>query len=156
MGSQTWTRRLVLLLAVTWPRPMAAQDVAGTWTVTWAQAVRNNRDGTQEIQKWGDAVLVLAQDGDHVSGEWTTTVLGRVTWKVEGSVQNGRLILSASEHDSNDPQLAQVGEMRWRGTLDGDRLEGEMTLVFRGAERPRAWRPWRAARARGGQEFPGG
>jgi len=125
----------------------ACQDVSGSWNVTWAQAVRNNRDGTQEIQKWGDATLSLHQEGERVYGEWTQTVLERVTWKVEGTLVGDRLTLSATDHDSTNPQLAQVQEMRWRATLASDRLDGEMTLVFRGAQRSRPWRPWRATRA---------
>jgi len=99
-----------------------------------------------EIQKWGHALLVLRQEGERVSGTWTTDVVGRVTWQVEGTLRDGRISLSASEHDSTDPQLAQVQEMRWRGTLAGNGLEGEMTLLFRGADRARGWRPWRARR----------
>jgi hypothetical protein len=100
-----------------------------------------------EIQKWGEALLVLHQDREHLSGAWTTSVVGQVTWKVEGTVRAGLISLSSSEHDSADPQLAAVQEMRWRGTLTDDRLEGEMTLVFRGAARAPSWRPWRAVRA---------
>lgn len=125
----------------------AGQDVSGSWNVTWAQAVRNNQDGAQEIQKWGDATLSLHQQGERVHGEWTQTVLERVTWKVEGTLVGDRLTLSATDHDSTNPQLAQVQEMRWRATLAVDGLDGEMTLVFRGAQRSRPWRPWRATRA---------
>jgi len=147
----------VLSVAFTAPGDAATQDVSGAWGVTWAQAVRNNPDGSMEIQRWGDAELVLGQDGDQVSGRWTTQVSGRVTWTVRGTLAGDRLTLTASEHDSDDPQLAQVLEMRWRGRLAGDRLEGEMTLVFRGADRPRPWRPWRAVRAEpgGGARRPG-
>ena len=139
-----------LSIAVGAPTPAATQGVSGAWDVTWAQAVRNNRDGSMEVQRWGDAALVLRQDGDQVSGQWAVQVSGRVTWTVQGTLAGDRLTLTASEHDSDDPQLAQVLEMRWRGRVSGDRLEGEMALVFRGADRPRAWRPWRAVRAEAG------
>lgn len=136
-------------LGLTSPGPVVGQadSAAGSWRVTWAQAVRNNRDGTQEIQKWGDATLILKQDGEQVSGTWTSTALDQVTWQVSGTFRDGRLVLEATENDSDDPQLAVVERMRWRATLEGDRLDGQMTLEFRGRG-ARPWRPWRAERAR--------
>lgn len=128
---------------------LGAQEAAGAWRVDWAQAVRNNRDGTLEIQKWGGAELQLTREGDAVRGTWTTHVAGDVRWTVHGTVRAGRLTLEATENDSTDPQLAAVERMRWRGTISGDRIEGEMTLIFRGAARDRPWRPWRAKRAGG-------
>lgn len=126
---------------------LAAQDVSGHWDVTWAQAVRNERDGTMTIQKWGEATLELTQEGDRVTGTWTTRIRGVVTWKVDGMLRGGRLSLTATEHDSDDPELAAIARMRWRATLSGDHLDGEMTLSFEGAGRERRWRPWRADRA---------
>ncbi len=141
---------LVLVLTASPFKRAGAQDVSGTWHATWARAVRTNRDGSMEIQKWDAATLVLHQEGDAVTGMWTTRVAGVVHWKVEGTLLDGRLELTALENDSDDPALAMVSRMRWRGAVEGDRLEGEMTLEFRGSDRPRPWRPWRAKRAEGG------
>lgn len=137
---------LCLVLAALPPRRAAAQDVSGTWDVTWAQAVRINRDGSVEIQKWGPATLVLHQEGDAVTGTWTTRAAGVVTWKVEGTLRDGRLELSARENDSDDPELAVVSRLRWRAEVEGGHLEGKMTLELRGSDRARPWRPWRAER----------
>lgn len=53
---------LVAAALVPYAAPVRAQEgggIAGRWAVTWAQAVRHNRDGTLDVQKWGDATLVL-------------------------------------------------------------------------------------------------
>ena len=91
------------------PRTSAAQELAGTWEVTWAQAVRY-RDDEMEIQRWGTGLLELVSTG----------------------------------HDSDNPDLDIVEEMRWRGVLADGRLEGQMTMVLRGRGGDLRWRPWSA------------
>ena len=126
--------------------PCEAQDLAGTWDVEWAQAVRYE-DGELQIQRWGDAALELHLEGDQLTGSWTTNIQERVQWTVTGTFANGRLTLTAAEHDSDNAQLDMVEEMRWRGTLTDAGLEGDMTMVFRGRTGDLRWRPWSATKA---------
>ena len=136
--------RNLVAAALLFAAPAAAQDVSGTWDVTWAQAVRNNADGSMDVQKWGEATLVLVQKGERVTGTWTTRVPGVVKWAAEGTFKDGWITLTATSHDSKDPEIAAITRIRWRGAFKGDRLEGEMSLDFRGSDRERPWRPWRA------------
>lgn len=126
----------------------AAQDVSGTWEVTWAQAVRIEADGRPLIQKWGQARLTLRQDGNSVVGTWKADVAD-VTWRLTGTVEGGVLRLRATEHDSGDPELSMVEGMNWEGSLQAGRLEGRMWLVVRRAGREPVRRPWHGER-RGG------
>jgi len=130
------------------PSPAHAQEVAGSWNITWAQAVRY-KDGELEIQRWGTGMLKLDVDGEHVTGTWTTSVQETVRWTVSGTFSGGRLNLVSTGHDSDNPQLAIVEEMRWRAVLGEVGLEGEMTMVIRGRDGDLRWRPWSAARAAG-------
>jgi len=140
--------RLVMVLAAALAAvgEATAQDVAGTWEVTWAQAVRVNGDGSVEFLRWGEAVLTLAREGERVTGTWVGPL---ATWKVEGSFSAGSVTLSAHEHDSSDPQMAAIERFRWSGRLDGDRLEGQMWIDLRDRDREPPARPWRAVRRRG-------
>lgn len=138
------------LLAVIAP-PILAQDVTGAWDVRWAQAVRVNGDGSVEIQKWGDAELVLEQDGSRVTGSWTTDVLERVQWRLSGTIQNGRLRLEATDHDSTNEELAIVERIDWEATVRQDGIEGHVFLVIRGRQRAPGRRPFAATRAGTGE-----
>lgn len=136
-------------VALATPLGSVAQDVSGTWEVTWAQAVRYEGDGSLEVQRWGEALLELRQDGDGVEGTWITDILEEVRWTVQGTVSGGRLALTSTGHDSENPDLEIVEEMRWRAEVSGDALEGETRMVIRGRENVVRWRPWSAKRIEG-------
>lgn len=148
------TRRLLLALGVGFAalaaNGAAAQDVSGTWDVRWAQGVRVNRDGTVEIQRWGDAELVLSQQGDRVTGRWTTRIQETVNWSVSGTLRSGHLRLEATEHDSENPELEMVELIEWDGALTDDRIEGHVSLTFRRMRREPGARPFTATRTPGG------
>lgn len=131
-----------------WTARANAQEPAGRWDVTWAQAVRRDRDGSVEIQRWGEARLVLERDANALSGTWFSDP-GGVTWQITGTVDGNRIRLQATEHDSDDPQLAVAESMNWEGTLDGDRMEGTTWIVLLRPTGETARRPWRAERAPG-------
>lgn len=140
----------VLALAA---RPVGAQeapDIAGTWDVRWAQAVRVNRDLSVEVQGWGDAILQLEQDGSELSGTWTTEVRERISWSVTGSILGERVTLRATEHDSDDAELAIVESIEWTGSLTGGELHGHVMLRIGGRDREPARRPFTATRRGGG------
>jgi hypothetical protein len=143
---------MALLLAVAIGSPAAAQDVSGTWEVTWAAGVRVQRDGGVEVERWGEATLDLDQEGDRVTGIWTRPIEGQgsVRWTVEGTFRDGVVALRASEGAADGQvvrdQLAQVEGLEWEGRLTGDGLEGEMRVILRDAPRLSVPRPWRAQR----------
>jgi len=120
-----------------------AQEVVGLWDVTWAQAVRYDGD-EMEIQRWGDATLELHGNGDEVTGTWTTSIVETVRWSLSGTWTGDLLTLTATERDSDNPELAVVEEMRWRARLTPEGLVGDMTMVLRGRARDLRWRPWNA------------
>lgn len=127
-----------------------AQEVSH-WDVTWAQAVRIESGGELTIQRWGEARLVLepGERAGHVRGTWSTPALD-VTWTVTGTLDDdGRLRLSATEHDSEDPELEMIESLQWVALIDGDRIEGEMWMVIPRMGRPPARRPWRGNKASG-------
>ena len=105
-----------LLLMLATPAGITAQDVSGDWDVRWAQAVRVSRGGAVEIQAWGDADLTLVQDGEHLTGTWTTQVHETVTWTFRGTVYDGRFSLESTGHDSDNPEFGR-GRRR---TLGGE------------------------------------
>lgn len=146
---------LLLLALAAAPVPMVAQDASGTWRVRWAQAVRTHADGSMEIQRWGDAELVIEQDGPQLVGSWTTNVLEPVTWSFEGTVEEGRLRLTSTGHDSTNPELAIVERMTWSGEVDGGNLTGTVSMHFRGRERAPSPRPFTAERSSPGGAPPG-
>ena len=106
-------------------------DLTGRWDVRWASAVRVNRNGPVEIQKWGEALLVFEQDGESVTGTWTTNVPETVTWRLEGTFREGRLRLGSLGHDSDNPELDIVEGLAWQATYTDDRLEGHVSLRIR-------------------------
>ena len=126
---------------------VSAQDsVGGSWEVDWPRAVRYERDGSMEIQAWGTAVLTLEQVGDRVTGTWATDIIEPVNWYVGGTFSDGRLHLEASTHDSSNPELEIVDRMIWEASVKGQELEGRLTLVIKGREERRRWRPWSGKR----------
>jgi hypothetical protein len=141
MGAVAWLALLVV------SSPVAdTVDVTGAWTVRWAQAVRVNADLSVEIQGWGVADLVLDQQGDRVRGTWTTEVVERVTWTVEGSIEGDRLELRSVESDSDNSELAMAESITWRATVSGEQMEGIVLLGIRGRDRPPAERPFSGCR----------
>ncbi|MDA0313489.1 MAG: hypothetical protein O2992_15445 [Gemmatimonadetes bacterium] len=140
-GIAAFAAATALILALT-PAIANAQTTDVTWNVTWAQAVRINRDGPVEIQKWGDAELALTVDGGVVTGRWTTTVAEGVTWTVRGTLENGRLSLEATEHDSTNPELDMVEKVQFRATIDVDKIEGTVSMSFKGMNRDPGSRPF--------------
>lgn len=145
---------LLLILPAT-PVQAIAQEVSGTWQARWAQAVRTHADGSMEIQRWGDAQLVIEQHGSQLSGTWTINVQERVTWTFEGTLEEGRIRLSSTGHDSTNPELAIVDRMTWSGAMEAGELSGTVSMHFRGRERPPAARPFTAERSQAGGT-PGG
>jgi len=138
-----------LLLMLATPAGIAAQDVSGDWDVRWAQAVRVSRDGAVEIQAWGDADLTLVQDGEYLTGTWTTHVRETVTWTFKGTLYDGRFSLESTGHDSDNPELAVVEGVHWEGKLVDGHLEGYVAMRFSGMRREPARRPFSAERAGG-------
>ena len=139
--------RIVLgTLALATPLGGSAQALSGAWDVTWAQAVRFERDGSMEIQRWAEAGLVLQQEGDRITGTWTENVLEEVRWTVEGTLSGGLLTLRSTGHDSENGDLEIVEERLWRAQVSGDTLEGETRMVIRGRPDVVRWRPWSARR----------
>ena len=124
----------------------AQESVDGVWAVDWPRAVRYERDGTMEIQAWGEAVLTLVQEGDRVTGTWATNIIEPVEWNVEGSIVDGSLKLEAHTNNSTNPELDIVDHMLWEGTVTGGTMEGRVAIVIRGREGLRRWRPWSARR----------
>ena len=122
-------------------------DLAGLWEVRWAQAIRNNRDGTVDIQRWGDAILDLSVEGESVTGTWTTEVVERVVWQVAGSYDGTALRLEGTEHDSANEELSIVDRISFRAALDGQELEGVVRVHIRGRDREPADRPFSGRRA---------
>ncbi len=135
------------LVAITLVSPgLGAQEPStldGAWRATWAQGVRTQGDELVEVQRWGDAELVLSTHGDSVSGAWRA--LGGATWTLSGTYRNGVLHLESPGSDASDPQVARTG-MRISGTLADGRLEGELWLVFPARPSAGAPRPWSAMR----------
>ena len=131
--------------------PASSQEIEGVWDVRWAQAVRVNADGSVEIQRWGDATLVLTREGDEVRGTWTTDVVERVEWRLAGTMDGATLTLTATENDSSNPDLAIVERLDWSASVHGDDIEGEVSMIIRGRSRPPARRPFTAQRREGGQ-----
>ncbi|MCH7565669.1 MAG: hypothetical protein IH968_17790 [Gemmatimonadetes bacterium] len=121
----------------------SAAGLTGEWDARWASGVRHNLDGSIEVQRWGDALMVFEQDGDSVTGSWTTW---GVTWTFEGTVQGAHLHLRSIRHDSDNPELDSLEAIVWDATLTGDRLDGYIELLIRGDAREPARRPWSAAR----------
>ena len=140
---------LDLVAGAAFAAPSGAQDVSGSWDVTWAQAVRYNRDGTSDVQRWGKARLVLAQEGDSVRGHWRADA-GGVTWQVTGVVGDGVLRLAATERASADPELAMVERMEWEATVEGGQLRGDVWMVIPRLGREPRKRPWSGVRSPGG------
>ena len=144
--------RCLALILTAWATaasvPATAQDLSGSWEVTWAQAVRYNRDGTSEVQRWGKARLTLTQAGDSVRGHWRADA-GGVTWQVAGRVRDGVLRLSATERDSDDPELAMVERMEWEAMVEKDELRGSVWMVIPRLGREPRKRPWAGVRGSG-------
>ncbi len=132
------------------PRRATASDagLTGEWNARWASGVRHNLDGSVEVQKWGQALMVFEQDGDAVTGSWTNGITG-VTWTFKGTVQGGHLRLRSIGHDSDDPDLDFLEGIVWDATLTGDRLDGYVELHIRGHVREPARREWSAVRQGG-------
>ena len=149
MGLRAMTAVLVALSVC---GPAAAQEVNGTWKVTWAQGIRVERDGSVEVERWGEATLDLRQQGDSVTGSWTRTIPGEgvARWRVEGTLRDGLLRLAgrdgSGDSEATRSQVAQIESLGWEGRLEGDRLAGEMWLVVTDVPRPGARRPWHAVR----------
>lgn len=145
-------RLLALAAAMAIGAPCAAQDVSGTWNVTWAQGIRLERDGRVEVESWGGARLELSQEGDSVTGTWTRAIEGQgvARWRLAGTFRDGLLRLSGSEgtgdSEATRSQVAQIERLGWEGRLEGERLQGEMWLVLRDVPRAGARRPWHAER----------
>lgn len=121
-------------------------SVEGRWEVRWAQAVRNNGDGSMEVQRWGDATLELSVDGARVEGVWVTDVLERVVWTVEGTVDGATVRLEGTENDSSNPELDIVDRITITATVAGDEIEGTVRLHIRGRDRPPGARPFSGSR----------
>ncbi len=124
-------------------------DLVGEWDVRWASAIRNNTDGSVEVQKWGDALMVFEQVGDSVTGSWTTTILERVTWTFQGTFRDGHLRLGSIGHDSENSELDIVEEIVWDARRTGERLDGYVAMRIRGRARDPSRRDLSAVR-RGG------
>ncbi len=124
-----------------------AQDIDGSWQVRWAQAVRTHADGSMEIQRWGDAELVLSSDGDSVFGYWKTNIQEPVQWELSGQLENGGFRLVGTEHDSTNPELDVVERIEIRGSVEGGTISGTVELRFEGRTRPPSPRPFRGSRA---------
>lgn len=143
---------MAALLAIAIGAPASAQDVSGVWKVAWAAGMRIQRDGSVEVENWGEATLDLRQEGDRVSGTWIRSVEGEGTarWSVVGTFREGLLALSATEGEADTPvvraQLDQIESLNWEGKLTDDRLEGEMWLIIPEAPRAGLRRPWHAER----------
>ncbi|MEM7416737.1 MAG: hypothetical protein AAF389_14625 [Gemmatimonadota bacterium] len=150
-------RFVVLALALGAPLPALSQapapetEIEGRWDVRWAQGIRNNADGSIEIQRWGDAVLDLTVADGLVEGSWTTDVLERVVWAVSGQWQDGQLRLEGTENDSGNPELDIVERMTLSARLIDGALEGEVRLHIRGRDRIPGARPFTGQR---GEEDP--
>lgn len=151
---------VLALLALACPFPTLAQgtssvsDIEGRWDVRWAQAIRNNADGTVEIQRWGDAILDLSATADGVEGSWTTEVIERVVWTVSGTWVDGVLRLEGTENDSANPELDIVERITLSARLSSGELEGEVRLHIRGRDRAPSARPFSGERHEGGAERP--
>ena len=126
-----------------------SSELVGEWDVRWASAIRHNTDGSVEVQKWGDALMVFEQVGDSVTGSWTTMILVRVTWTFQGTFRNGHLRLRSIGHDSDNSELDIIEEIVWDARLTDGRLDGYVALLFRGRARDPARRGLTAVR-RGG------
>jgi len=148
VGARVW----MVVAALALGAPCAAQDVSGIWGVTWAQGIRVQRDGSVEVESWGEATLDLQQAGDRVTGTWIRRLgeQGVARWQVDGAFREGVLRLAATQSEADTDlvraQLAQVERMEWEGRLESGRLGGEMRVVLRDAPRLNAARPWRAER----------
>lgn len=142
-GAAAWALLALVLAGPT----AAAQSVGGTWNVRWAQAIRIERDGTVVVRRWGDGTLTLAVRGGSVSGEWTTeTAREPVTWTVSGSTTGGSLRLTATENDSNDPEIALIERVDFEATVGAEALEGHIRMTIRGQDREPVSRPFSASR----------
>lgn len=139
------------LLVLGLGEPLTAQEPAGRWHVTWAQAIRVT-GGAVEVTGWGEAVLELRREGEQVSGTWVRLLEDRpiARWTVEGTLREGRLELMATEREALDPavagDLARVESLHWEATLEDDRFVGEMWLVVPDFVAGAARRPWSAER----------
>lgn len=137
----------VVIFVASLPASLAGQlSVAGRWEAKWAQAVQTDGNVLMQVQRWGDATLMLMQEGGQVTGTWRAED-GGVTWTVSGELVGDRLTLGATEHDSTDPELALVRAVRWEANLVDGQLAGEMWMEFSGRPEPSARRPWEAALA---------
>ena len=143
-------------------RPVAAQEpgaaaepfgpsaISGLWHARWASAVRDEGDSVS-VQRYADAMLTLAIDGDTVSGQWDVPEFGGHTWVVSGRLVGGRLTMRADE--TTEGPLPADGNARlilleWvaSASSDGQQLEGQQWLTLdtpRGRLRS-APRPWTA------------
>jgi len=145
----TAARRPILVglaLLLVSAQPGSGQGAEGAWDVRFGQSVRRNADGSVEVQRWGNAELVLGVAGDSVRGTWTTHVLQDVTWQVRGTLNGADLRLEAAERHPREGS-EPLERIAWEGTVSGDTMEGRMALSFRDAPRPAIWSPFSGRRA---------
>ena len=130
------------------PVQLLGQDPSGRWEVTFVQAVQIVGGGVADTT-WATGELVLALDGDRLTGTWQ----GVGTWAVEGTFTNGRLRFWSTELEEGDARLRQIDRIDWEGVAEGERLEGVQWMTMRqgGPVTPRRL-PW-GARRRGGAPF---
>lgn len=147
---------LGVVLAMALGAPAAAQTVdaptvaapagpspafAGTWDVTWDQAIRSAGDQVIKVQRRGTATLTLEQHGDSLDGSWRITgVPGAEPHHVVGTARGDSIALHAPDAVIRDGGRAFHVTMRWFGVIRDGRITGTMYLQIQdGDAPPRAW-----------------
>ena len=110
---------VALLAAAT---PVAAQDLAGMWDVSW--------ESPRGAQTW---VMTLAQDGMELTGTVQTQ-------RGESSLSNG--MVHGSEVSFSVAVRGGQATLSFKGEVDGDTMAGTVTT-------PRGESPWTGKRKEG-------
>ena len=100
------------LVAMTPAADLAAQDVAGRWVLSVDLDVGS-----------GDATFVFESDGNEFSGTYSGTLGERVP--VTGTVDGSTVRFTFS--------VDEVGDVEFRGTIEGDEMSGSCTYGMLGA-----------------------
>jgi hypothetical protein len=124
------------LAAVGAPRgPNLNDQFAGPWDVTWPQSIRRNQDGSVEVLRTRVSRLMLAVEGEAVSGTWEG-IRGEVA--VTGTLIPPNRIQFATAEPVDDEDRVVI---EFRGALEEEVLRGTMEFQWPGgrADPGREW-----------------
>lgn len=123
-----------------------AANVSGRWALDAPAAEGESPSGGNWQLSAKSGVLTLEQKGDFVTGSWQGTL--PEPWALTGRVDGSKFDLQSEVRDlpavRNGVQTTVPRRLIFRGTADGDRLTGSMSLA--GADDNSPTQPFTAVR----------